>query len=145
MNRNHSHLRVAPVLAGLLLCGLTSIATLGPLAGTASAATSPALSYSSVTGELSGSGFTSGGQVVVRELQGTSVLASITATATKPVVDCYYPGHCVLIPGGYIKASVYPNPAVTLGCAMTETGTVTATDSATGSVASEAVTWEGMC
>jgi hypothetical protein len=143
MNRNHSHRRVAPGLAGVLLGGLTLITALGRLAPAASAATSPTISYNYATGMLSGSGFTPGGQVVVRELQGTSVPSSATVTATRPVVNCSSPGHCVQIPGGYILLAVYA--PVNLGCAVIETVTVTATDSSTGSVASVPVSFEGMC
>ena len=63
---------------------------------------------------------------------------SVTASRPcKPWVYCPKPGQII----GWL----FPNPTNTLGYVQTVTGTVSATDLATGSVVSEPVTWMGLC
>jgi hypothetical protein len=140
--------RTAAVIA-ILMGALAPVAAAGPFAGIASAATST-ISYNSYNGTFSGSGFTPGGQVRVQEQVGTTLVGSTTVTASLKVIHCYRypeePPDCVTInPGGLISGTLSPNPGNTLGCAVTLTGTVSATDLATGNVVSEPVTWMGLC
>ena len=146
MKLNHTR-RTAAVFA-VLLGGLVSIAAVGPLAGVASAATSSTISYNWLTGGVSGSGFTPSGKVFVQVMEGTTVLGSATAWASRPRIFCIparpgEPRDCEeTSPGGQFGATL---PTLALGCAGTATGTVSATDLTTGSVVSEPVTWYGMC
>ena len=75
--------RAATVITGSLLCGLAAAASLGPLAGVASAATSPTITAPAVTVGFSlpvgGSGFTPGGQV---HLEVDSDTAGVPSTST---------------------------------------------------------------
>jgi hypothetical protein len=137
----------AAAVAGLAL------AFTGPLQGIASATpASPAITikWSGTTPYVSGSGFTPGGEVKVEVGSGTAVIFSANVAATEPIppslicVDgvkpiCHeFPG----LPGGVVSVALQLPP---LGCAVLESAPVTATDLATGRVASTAVEWEGFC
>jgi hypothetical protein len=133
--------RTATAIA-LVLCGLGSIAILGPFAGVASAATSPTITVTSsvISGEdvaISGSGFTPGGRVSAQLKEGTTVLASSTVTAFTGYIGWMYVGYA-----GQVKASL-PTPYV--NCGGTVYGTVVVTDLSTGSAVSDPVSWWGMC
>lgn len=146
----HHTRRTAGIIA-VLLGGLASVASVGPLAAVASASTSPTISYSQGSSQVTGSGFTPGGQVVVREWLGSTLLSYTITKASQPRMFCPppppgEPRDCYPITdGGQIVATLSVDPMGTLGCGWTETGTITATDSATGIVVSEPVTWIGMC
>jgi len=135
----HHARRTAAVIA-TLMAALASVAAAGPLAGTASAAPSPTISYHPDTAAFSGSGYTPGGQVHVIETVNQTIIGSTTVTASPP---CNPWGYCPK--PGQIIGWLLPHPGNTLGCAQTVTGTVTATDATTGSIASEPVTWMGLC
>jgi hypothetical protein len=145
------HRRAATVLAGSAVCALASIAVLGPLAGLASAATSPSITvtfpaYSAPT--VAGSGFTPGGKVFAEVESGTTVVFSADVVASEPVstwvcVTGLKPScHEVTIPGGQFTV---PLSLPVLGCGALETATVKATDLTTGLTASEPIEWAGMC
>ena len=143
--------RAATVITGSLLCGLAAAASLGPLAGVASAATSPAITGPSGTLDTSlpvdGSGFTPGGQVSLEVDSGTAVISSTNVVASEPdsieVCSVVKPVcHEVTIPGGRFQTTVALS---ILGCAVIAYGTVKATDLSTGRVASKAISWEGAC
>ena len=132
------------------LCGLATIAIAGPLAGAASAATSPTISYN-FGGNFSGSGFTPGGLVYVQEQVGTTVIGSTTVRASEPHYFCYYIAEdhtweCETItPGGTIAGTLSPDPEASLSCGVMESGTVSAKDETTGAIANLPETWVGMC
>jgi hypothetical protein len=144
--------RPASVITGFLLCGLASAVSLGPLAGVASAATSPTTTGpSSTIGNslpVEGSGFTPGGQVRLEVDSGTAVVSSTNVVASEPdsIEVCVHGVkpvcHEVIIPGGRFQTTVALS---NLGCAVIAHGTVKATDLSTGRVASEAISWEGGC
>ena len=140
--KSHRARRITGAVA-VLLGALASITVAGPLAGVASAATAPTISYK-YPGQVSGSGFTPGGQVRVQETEGTTVLASTTVTATKPSVYCYpFIGCFQATPGGNISATL-PYPGIPQ-CNVAVYGTVSATDLTTGSVASTPAAWVTIC
>jgi len=138
MKLNHAR-RAAAVIA-ILMAALASVAAAGPLAGIASAATPPTISYYPLTGAFLGSGYTAGGHVFVTETVNHVIIGSTTVTASSPCTPWVYCGK-----PGQIIGWLLPNPTNTLGCGWMETGTVSATDLTTGSIASEPVTWVGPC
>ena len=145
MNLNRTR-RAAAVMA-VLLGGLAAPIAVGPLAGVASAATSPAISYNGIV--LSGSGFTPGNKALVQVMEGTTLFASTTVPTTWPRLVCTHPipgepRDCEETGGGAISASP-GSPMAYLPCGYTASGTVSATDLTTGSVASTPYTWVGMC
>ena len=145
--------RAATVITGSLLCGLAAAASLGPLAGVASAATSPTITAPAVTVGFSlpvgGSGFTPGGQV---HLEVDSDTAGVPSTSTNVVASeprsswvCVYALKPMCredtIPGGRFQTTLALSNT---GCGSAS-GTVKATDLSTGSVASEPIVWTTMC
>jgi hypothetical protein len=144
--------RAATVLTGLLLSGLAAAASIGPFPGVASAATSPSITVTFIEGgpsvQVTGTGFTPGGEVSVDADSGTTVISSANVVATESVstvvcVTGVKPScHVVTIPGGKFQTTV---ELQWLGCAGEAQDTVTATDLSTGSVASVAVTNVGLC
>jgi len=141
--------RTASVITGFLVCGLALAVSLGPLAGVASAATSPAITGPSGTLDTSlpvdGSGFTPGGQVSLEVDSGTAVISSTNVVASEPdSIEVCPHGVCheVTISGGQFQTTVALSK---LGCAVIAHGTVTATDLSTGRVASKAIVWQGAC
>jgi hypothetical protein len=141
--------RTASVITGFLLCGLASAVSLGPLAGAASAATSPTITGPSGTIDTSlpvaGSGFTPGGQVHLEVDSGTAVISSANVVASEPnATEVCVHGVCheVITLGGWFQTTVALS---NLGCAVIAHGTVKATDLSTGRVASKAISWEGPC
>jgi hypothetical protein len=144
--------RTGTVVTGLVLSGLAVVASVGPLAGVASAATSPSITATLIDGgpstQVDGSGFTPGGHVQVEAYSGTTVISSASVVASEPVstwvcVDGVKPScHEVTIPGGTFETTLVLQ---SLGCAGVAQDTVQATDLSTGDVASEAVTVVGLC
>lgn len=141
--------RAATVIAGLLLCGLTSITALGPLAESASAATSPAITVSSSNLDavsVNGSGFTPGGQVRVELDAAWGVVSAANVVATEPSSTwaCVYGVkpvcHLVTLPGGQFSTFLTVG-----GCGGSMNGTVKATDLSTGAAASEPTTVNFIC
>jgi hypothetical protein len=151
MNLNRRR-RTATVIAWPLLCGLAAAVSLGPLAGAASAASSPTISAPSSTGNTSlpvaGSGFAPGGQVHLEVDSGTAVVSSTNVVASEPSSSfvCVYGVkpvcHQVTIPGGQFQTTVALS---ILGCGVIADGILKATDLSTGSIANESIWWEGMC
>jgi hypothetical protein len=145
--------RAAAVIS-VLLGGLT-IAAFGPLAGTASADTSPAISVTSpppyTSWSVSGSGFTPGGTVLVQEKEDSgAVVSSATVTASRSVLRCQHfpeePPECSQYGGGLFSTTLpLAVPVWELNCGQFYYGSVIATDLTTGIVASEP--WEelGFC
>lgn len=145
--------RTAIVISGSLLCGLAAAISLGPLAGVASAATSPTITapYATVGIGLpvAGSGFTPGGQVHIEVDSGTagvpSTSTNVVASEPTSTLVCGYGVHpvCrqVTLPGGQFNTTVALSNT---GCGSAA-GTVKATDLSTGSVASEPIVWTTMC
>lgn len=144
--------RTGTVITGFLLCGLAAAASLGPLAGIASAATSPTITAPSPTVNISlpvqGSGFTPGGQVRLVLDSGTAVVSSTNVVASEPssYLVCVYGVkpvcHQVTTPGGQFQATLALS---NLGCGGSAAGTVMATDLSTGSVASDPIVWTTIC
>jgi hypothetical protein len=152
MNLIH-HCRTATVISGFLLCGLASAVSLGPLAGVASAATSPTITVPAATVGIdlpvAGSGFTPGGQVHLEVDSGTvgvpSTSTNVVASEPTSTLVCGYgvkPScHEVTVPGGQFHTTVALSNT---GCGSAA-GTVKATDLSTGSVVSEPIVWTTMC
>jgi hypothetical protein len=143
MNLN---IRRTACIFAMLLGGLASIALFVPLAGVASAATSPTITVTSsvISGEdiaISGAGFTPGGRVSAQLKEGTTVLASTTVTASNGWWNGYV-GWVWIGGAGQVKASL-PTPYV--NCGGTEYGTVVVTDLSAGSAVNDPVSWFGMC
>jgi hypothetical protein len=144
--------RTARVITGLLLPGLVAAASIVPLAAAASAATSPSITVTLNDGgpgiQVTGSGFTPGGDVSVEVESAATVISSaeVVATDSSSVTVCVYgvkPScHVVTIPGGQFETTLTLQSP---GCGGEVQDTVTATDLSTGSVVSEAVTYVGLC
>jgi hypothetical protein len=144
--------RTATVITGLLLCGLATAVSIGPLTDVASAATSPSITATLIDGgpsvQIAGSGFTPGGQVRVEVDSGTAVISSTNVVASESssswvCVDGVKPAcHEITIPGGAFETTL---ELQSLGCGAVAQDTVKATDLSTGSLASEAVLSVGFC
>ncbi len=93
--------RVTAIAVGLILNGLGSIMLLGLLGGCGPGARSPAISYTALTGVVSGSWLRFGAQVHMREKEGTTVLVSPQIAVTWP---CLY----TPIPAGYPRLRDQP-------------------------------------
>ena len=145
--------RTATVISGFLLSGVAWAASVGPLAGVASAATSPTITAPSpivaISLPVAGSGFTPGGQVHIEVDSGTagvpSTSTNVVASEPTSTLVCGYGVHpvCrqVTLPGGQFNTTVALSNT---GCGSA-VGTVKATDLSTGSIATEPIVWTTMC
>jgi hypothetical protein len=94
---------------------------------------------------VTGSGFTPGGQVHVQLDAGTTVISATNVAANLPSLTCTRGGlkpFCVSFPGGYFATSLIPSQ---LGCGEVANGLVQATDLATDLTTEEPISWVGAC